>query len=146
MTVQVWPSWVVHTCSTPMSHFIIPPASYLLLFMRGAEPWSPCSLISILIMLPGNNMHFIFCPSCLYHSHHHPPLHPVLFLISTSSILSSTPSLCSSPPFVSPRLAVVSDLCGSPGSYERKTSAPHARELHYTSGPTRYTVIIVLIF
>lgn len=82
-----------------MSHFIIPLASPLLLFLRGAEPRSPCSLITVLITLPGNNVHFIFrLPSCLYHSHHLPPLHPVLFLISTSSILSPAPFLRSFPP------------------------------------------------
>lgn len=46
--------------------------------MKGAEPWSLCSLITVLIMLPGNNMHFIFFPSlCLYHLHPIPPLSPI---------------------------------------------------------------------
>lgn len=77
----------------------------------GSDP--PCSLITVLIMLPGNNMHFIFFPSlCLYHLNPHPPLsHPpssLMFLscplcsnlyiiFSLSCAHSLCPHLCSPP-------------------------------------------------
>lgn len=92
-----------HTPSKVTLHHF-PCQRLLLLLMKGAEPWSPCSLITVLIMLPGNNMHFIFFPSlCLYHLHPHPPLFscpiplhlfclgPVLFV--TYSV-PSCPLLC----------------------------------------------------
>ncbi len=122
--------------------------------MKGAEPWSPCSLITVLIMLPGNNMHFIFFPSlCFYHSRPHPPsllsspipLHPfcicpVPFVTSSTwSFLSSTHFLCSLSFPLSFRLSVVPDLCGSQGAHEGKTHASHAWELHHAPGPARYT-------
>lgn len=60
--------------------------------MKGAEPWSPCSLITVLIMLPGNNMHFIFFPSlCLYHSR---PRLPLSSLLSSPTPPSSSSPLC----------------------------------------------------
>lgn len=133
--------------------------------MKGAEPWSLCSLITVLIMLPGNNMHFIFFPSlCLYHLHPIPPLSPIpspfhLFCLSLCfcffcyilHLLFSF--LCYSVfsfwvfnyfyfiffYFFFFRLSVVPDLCSSQSANEGKTHASHARELHYTSGPTRYT-------
>lgn len=78
----------------PMSHFITPLAGYVLLFMRGTEPRSPCSLITILIMLPGNNMHFIFCPSFFHHSHHplpSPPPCPLSNIYLINSFLHTFP-------------------------------------------------------
>lgn len=129
--------------------------------MKGAEPWSPCSLITVLIMLPGNNMHFIFFPSlCLYHLHPIPPLSPIpspfhLFCLSPCFcffcyILHLLFSFLCHSVFsfwvfnyyyfiYFFRLSVVPDLCSSQSANEGKTHASHARELHYTSGPTRYT-------
>lgn len=133
--------------------------------MKGAEPWSLCSLITVLIMLPGNNMHFIFFPSlCLYHLHPIPPLSPIpspfhlfclslcfcfFFVIYSISYFLSCAILFSLSEFLIIftlfflffifRLSVVPDLCSSQSANEGKTHASHARELHYTSGPTRYT-------
>lgn len=137
MSVRVWPPSFVHTGSAPTSHCITPPASYLLLFMRGAEPPSPRSLISVFIMLPGNNTHFI---SSSFTPPPSPPPCPLSNVYLINSFLRTFPA------FVSPRLAVVSDLRGSPGSYEREADAPPARELHHTSGPARCGVIGALIF
>lgn len=130
---------------------------YLLLLIKGAEPWSPRSLITVLIMLPGNNMHFIsFPPSVsIIHATILPSLSlPSPLLSSLSSLLHPPPDFFFSTPllhtFHTPlslllsgarRPSVVLDLCGSQGAHEGKANAPYAWELHHAPRPARYTKI-----
>lgn len=130
-------------------HFRCQP--YLLLLIKGAEPWSPRSLITVLIMLPGNNMHFIsFPPSIsIIHATILPslplpsPLLSVLFVTSSTWFFSFPPlsSTHSTLLFLARRPSVVLDLCGSQGAHEGKANAPYAWELHHAPRPARYTEI-----